>query len=117
MTDDHELEAALRRVMAAAAQSPVEVKAAERIVQRLDSMALPPQYRAISWWPSALMAWDFAPAWPRIAALGCAAALGITVGLSGFGLRIATDLNLVQVAGADDSAAVFDVDSVTGLRP
>jgi hypothetical protein len=111
MTSDHELDAALRRVMAA---GDPDDAAANRIMARLEK--LPPQKRAFAWWPSALMNWDFAPAWPRVAALAGAAVLGISIGLSNIGTRIATDLDLVRVASADD-ANVFDVDSVTGLRP
>ena len=110
MTQDRELEAALRRVLTT---NPEEL-AAQRILSRLES--LPPQKRALAWWPSVLMDWDFAPAWPRLAALACAAVLGISIGFSGFGTRIAADLNLVRVASADD-APLFDTDSVTGLRP
>jgi hypothetical protein len=58
----------------------------------------------------------FAPAWPRIAALACAAVLGVTIGLSSLGSRIAADLDLNRVATADDSAnSVFDPD--VGMRP
>jgi len=113
MTNDHELEAALRRVMRA---SDAQDAAAQRIVRRLES--LPPQKRAFAWWPAALMNWDFAPAWSRVAALAGAAVLGISIGLSNVGMRIAANLDLVRVASADDGGAnVFDVDSVTGLRP
>ena len=88
----------------------------ERVLALLES--LPPQKRAFAWWPSALMNWEFAPAWPRVAALAGAAVLGISIGLSNVGTRIATDLDLVRVASAEDAGAnVFDVDSVTGLRP
>src|SRR5882757_9142037 len=117
MTDDRELEAALGRVMAAAAP-PVEMEAAERIVQRLESIALPPQKRTLTWWPAALTDLNFAPAWPRVAALACAVVLGITVGLSNLGTRLAADLDLVQVAASDEAGShAFDVDSVTGIRP
>ena len=107
---DHELEAALRRVMA----STPEDLAAERVLGTLQS--LPPQKRALAWWPSALMDVSFAPAWPRVAALACAAVLGISIGLSSYGARIAADLNLTRVAAAED-APLFDADAVTGLRP
>ncbi|MBV8840630.1 MAG: hypothetical protein JO000_29180 [Alphaproteobacteria bacterium] len=119
MKDDSALEAALRRVM-----QPREAKeAAERIARRLESRALPPQKRPHAWWPAALtdltFAPSFAPAWPRIAALACAAVLGISIGLSSLGSRIAVDLDLNQVASADDSAnsanSVFDPD--VGMRP
>ena len=90
--------------------------AANRILTRLES--LPPQKRALAWWPSALMDWNFAPAWPRLAALAAAAVLGVSIGLSNFGTRIAADLDLVRVASADDTGTnVFDTDSITGLRP
>lgn len=107
---DHELKSALRRVLVT---EPEEL-AARRLVARLQS--LPPQRRAFAWWPSALMDRDFAPAWPRLAALAAAAVLGISIGLSSVGLRIASDLDLVQLAAADDPGTnVFDIDS--GLRP
>ena len=109
--NDHELDAALRRVMAPAHEGD---NAVQRTMARLEN--LPPQKRTFAWWPSALMNWDFAPAWPRLAALAGAAVLGITIGLSNVGTRIAADLNLVRVASADETN-VFDADSVTGLRP
>lgn len=111
MTDDRELEAALRRVMTPRAADDA---AAGRILARLET--LPPQSRAFAWGPAALMGWDFAPAWPRVAALAAAAALGISIGLSNVGTRIATDLELVRVASADDTSTnAFETDS--GLRP
>jgi hypothetical protein len=107
---DHELEAVLRRVM-----RPVHPEDAQRVADRLASMPLPPQRRAFAW-PAVLTDLDFAPAWPRLAALAGAAVLGIAIGFSGVGTRIATDLEIVRVAAADD-ANVFDVDFATGLRP
>ena len=113
MKADHELEAALRRAMA---PRDADDAVTDRILARLES--LPPQKRAFAWWPSALMNRDFAPAWPRLAALAGAAVLGISIGLSNVGTRIAADLDLVRVASADDASTnVFDIDSVTGLRP
>ena len=113
MTDDPRLEELLRRHYEAgpAGNEPVP----ERVLALLET--LPPQKRAFAWWPSALMDWDFQPAWPRVAALAGAAVLGISIGLSNIGTRIAADLDLVRVASAEDAGNVFDVDSVTGLRP
>jgi len=112
MRDDSALEAALRRVMA-----PQDARqAAERIARRLEASALPAQKRRLAWWPAALADVTFAPAWPRLAALAGAAMLGISIGLSGLGTRIAADLDLVRVAAADDAAnSVFDLD--VGIRP
>jgi hypothetical protein len=114
MTDDRDLEAALGRVMMA--EQP-KADSVARIVRRFES-ALPPQQRSFAWWPAALTDWNFAPAWPRVAALACAAVLGVTVGLSSLGTRLAADLDLVRVASSDDAGSnAFDVDAVTGLRP
>src|SRR5947209_20087135 len=114
MTDDRDLVAALRRVLTAEAPKADSVA---RIVRRFEP-ALPPQKRSFAWWPAALTDWNFAPAWPRVAALACAAVLGITVGLSSFGMQLAADLDLVRVASSDDVGGnAFDVDSVTGIRP
>src|SRR5436190_23310761 len=108
MTNDHELEAALRRIMAA----DPKAEAAARVAARLESAPLPAQKRALAWWPAALTDWNFAPAWPRVATLAGAAALGISIGLSGVGARIAADLDLVRVAAADDIPTnVFDFDA------
>src|SRR5947209_9109683 len=113
MKTDHELEAALHRVMMTSNSGEA---AARRILSRLE--ILPPQKRAFGWWPAALLDWNFAPAWPRLAALAGAAVLGISIGLSNVGTRIAADLDLVRVASADEAGTnMFDTDSVAGLRP
>src|SRR5437764_14746324 len=112
MKTDHGLEAALRGMMTVRNRDEA---AANRVLARLES--LPPQKRSLAWWPAALMDWNFAPAWPRLAALAGAAVLGISVGLSNVGTRIAADLDLVRGAAAEDAANVFDTDSLTGLRP
>lgn len=113
MKDDPRLEELLHRHYEA---GPAGEPVPERFLALLES--LPPQKGAFAWWPAALMNWDLAPAWPRVAALAGAAVLGISIGLSNVGTRIATDLDLVRVASAEDAGAnVFDVDSVTGLRP
>ena len=107
-----DLEAALRRM---AADPHAEDRTAERLVQTLEARPLPPQKRALVWWPAVLTDWNFAPAWPRVATLAAAAVLGITIGLSNVGTRIAADLDLVRVAAAEDANNVFDID--LGLRP
>jgi hypothetical protein len=115
MTNDHELEAALGRLMA---PGTADAEKVGRIVRHFDFIALPPQQHSFAWWPAALTDWNFAPAWPRVAALACAAVLGVTVGLSGIGARLAADLDLVRVASSDDAGSnAFDVDAVTGIRP
>ena len=111
MKTDHELEAALHRVMTS---TDANGAATHRILARLET--LPPQKRAFGWWPAALLNWNFAPAWPRLAALAGAAVLGISIGLSNVGTRIAADLNLGRIASADDTSTnAFETDA--GLRP
>jgi hypothetical protein len=123
MTQDHlpnraaadELDAAIRHALL----RHDDAAAAMRVRARLAAQSLPPQRRGFlaDWWPAALMNATFAPAWPRLAALGCAGMLGLAVGLSGLGTRIASDLDLITVASADDTASnVLDVDSVP-VRP
>ncbi len=107
-----DLETALRRM---AADPHAEDTAAERLLHKLETRPLPPQKRARVWWPAVLTDWNFAPAWPRVAMLAAAAVLGITIGLSSLGARIAADLDLVRVAAAEDVNNVFDLD--LGLRP
>src|SRR5947209_10705007 len=113
MKTDHELEAALRRALTS---TDANDAATQRMIARLET--LPPQKRAFAWWPAALLDWNFAPAWPRLAALAGAAVLGISIGSSNVGTRIAADLDLVRVASADEAGTtMFDIDSVAGLRP
>ena len=111
MNLDHELEDSLTRVMA---PTPAADDAAQRMLARLDATPLPPQKRAmLAWLPAALTDLNFAPAWPRVAALACAAVLGVSIGLSNFGTSIVTGLDLVRVASADETN-LFDTDSLTG---
>ena len=109
------LDAAIRRSL----RRTDDAAAAHRVLQRLAASSLPPQKRGIlaDWWPAALMNANFTPAWPRLAALACAGALGLAVGLSGVGARIASNLDLVTVASADDVMTnVVGADSSV-LRP
>jgi hypothetical protein len=120
MTPDNQqadkLDAAIARVMK---QDAADEAAASRVLARLAARPLPPQRRGFlpTWWPAALTDWNFAPAWPRMAALAAGLVLGVAVGASSFGTRIATNLDLVTVASADadSGAGLFDLDPE--LRP
>ena len=104
----------LRRMMAAEPRATMRLRRAHHAAARV--APLPPQKRAFAWWPAVLMDWNFAPAWPRVAALAGAAVLGISIGLSSLGARIAADLDLVRVAAADDAAATCSM-SIDGVAP
>lgn len=88
----------------------------DRLLAVLARRPLPPQHGGLlaRWWPAALARADFAPAWPRVAALACVGALGIAVGLSNVGARVAYDL---AGSSASEETGPFDADAITGLRP
>lgn len=84
-----------------------------RVMAKLKT--LPPQKHAL-WarFPGILLDWQFAPAWPRMAALASCAALGFAIG--------ATSLDrilpfTVASGNTDLAAAVFEPEPLTGLRP
>lgn len=67
-------------------------------------------------WPSLLLTRDFAPAWPRLAALACIALFGCVVGLAAPTMQRSA-LASVRIADADGSALAFDTEPMTGARP
>ncbi len=68
-------------------------------------------------WPSLLLTRDFAPAWPRLAALGCVALFGCMVGFVTPNLSVRKSSAMVRIAEVDGSSLVFDSDPITGVRP
>ena len=115
-TDPREdaLERALR---AALSPAPADESAAARVLARLD--VLPPQKaRRFAGWPRLLLDWDFAPAWPRLAALACSVALGFAVGLTGLDRQLSrTGTSYAVASGADFTSAISEPEPLTGLRP
>jgi len=97
-----------------------EVSAA-RVVSALAAKPLPRQRH--SWfrnWPSALLNNDFAPAWPRLAALACVALLGCTIGFFGPSTRAFQRTGwIVAIAqNSDDvSGFAFEPEPLTGAKP
>jgi hypothetical protein len=84
-----------------------------RVMAKLHG-TLPPQKR--SWFrslPELLLDWQFAPAWPRMAALAGCAALGLLAGTAGID-RIG---RFVPGAHSDMTQALFEPEPLTGLRP
>src|SRR5262249_60390118 len=76
---DNFLEGALKRHLQ---PPPADDTAVDRVLKRLAG-PLPRQKHSLWQLPSVLLNWDFAPAWPRVAALSCCAALGFVVGIAG----------------------------------
>src|SRR5450755_5131169 len=77
------LETALKRQTQA---PPADDAAVERVLKRL-SGPLPRQKMPLWRLPNVLLDWQFAPAWPRVAALACCAALGFVIGIAGVDRR------------------------------
>ena len=85
-----------------------------RLTARL-SGPLPPQKRPFWRLPTVLLDWQFAPAWPRMAALACCAVLGFAIGLSGIDRQFDTQTTIVS--SNDLSTAVFESEPFPGIQP
>lgn len=95
------------------AREAADDASAARVMAKLDG-TLPPQKHATRWsWPQLLLDWQFAPAWPRMAALATCAALGFIVGSAGVGHLGKHETG----ARSDVSQLVFEPEPLTGLRP
>ena len=109
---DHLLKSALKRDACASADQA----AAERVLARLVG-ALPRQRPALWRLPALFVDWQFAPAWPRMAALACSAALGFIIGIAGLD-RPFDRLNApFTVSNRDIGSIVSEPDTLTGERP
>ncbi|HZP69953.1 MAG TPA: hypothetical protein VFB29_08415 [Pseudolabrys sp.] len=111
---DNLLRNALKREAAA---QPVDEAAIGRLLNRI-SGPLPRQKQPLWRLPAVLLDWQFAPAWPRVAALACCAALGFFVGIAGLDRRI-DDLAAApaSVGGGGIGSITFEPDVFTGARP
>jgi hypothetical protein len=117
MTDnesDRRLEAALKQHMQA---TPPDDAAVERILKRLAG-PLPRQKLSLWRLPGVLLDWQFAPAWPRVAALACCAALGFVIGIAGVDRRFdGGGLPFTVASNSDIGSIVFEPEALTGARP
>src|SRR6266852_9349097 len=104
------LEGALKRQ---AETSRGDEAAADRVLNRL-SGPLPRQDVSRWRWPTVLLDWQFAPAWPRVAALACCAALGFMIGIAGLDRRIDRADAAFTVANRDFGSIVFEPEPLTG---
>jgi anti-sigma factor RsiW len=95
---------------------------AAAVLRALQARPLPPQRRRFLWrqWPTELLNLDFAPAWPRLAALACVAAFGFAIGLTDVSLIPGTtngDEAISIVTDNDLGAVVFSPDPLPEVRP
>jgi len=110
------LEGLILRHLASGLDVPAQDASAKRVMQALTA-PLPRQKQAWHWWPAELATVDFAPAWPRVAALASVAIVGFALGLAGLEPGIAGRVARGTPPDADLSAIVFDPEPATGLRP
>ncbi len=95
----------------------VDEAAVARVLKRL-SPPLPRQKLSLWRLPAVLLDWQFAPAWPRVAALACCAALGFYVGIAGLDRRFdQRDAQFALANRSDLGAIVFEPETLTGARP
>jgi hypothetical protein len=107
------LDAALMRVSKA---PETDDAAVARVLARLSPL---PRQRQPFWrLPGVLLDWQFAPAWPRVAAFAGCLALGFAIGIFGIDRRIDHAGSSISVASNDDlGAIVFEPEALTGARP
>jgi hypothetical protein len=87
------------------------------VLKRL-SGPLPRQKVPLWRWPAVLLDWQFAPAWPRVAALAGCAALGFVIGIAGVDRRFEQrDASFTAANRADLGSIVFEAEPLTGARP
>ncbi len=110
---DEFLETALKRQMQA---PPADEATVDRVLKRLAS-PLPRQKRPLWRLPAVLLNWEFAPAWPRMAALACCAALGFVIGIAGLDRPLDRLNGSFAVASQDIGSIVSEPDTLTGERP
>ncbi|MEI7804079.1 MAG: hypothetical protein WCI56_01990 [Hyphomicrobiales bacterium] len=91
---------------------------AARVYAALNAKPLPRQHRDFVWrWPSVLLDLDFAPAWTRVAALACCAALGFLIGIAGLDGQFDPAGAAPFASRSDVSPIDFEPEPLTGLRP
>ena len=111
---DEFLDGALKRH----ANAPQDIEASvARVMTRL---AGPLPRQKVPFWrlPAVLLNWQFAPAWPRMAALGACAVIGFAIGISGLDRRIdRLDGQSAAASSAGIDSVVFEPEDLTGARP
>lgn len=117
MTNDEfrdSLDAALMRVTKA---PPADEAAVARVLKRL-SPPLPRQKIPLWRLAGVLLDWQLAPAWPRVAALACSAALGFYIGIAGLDRPFdRLDAPFASSGTADIGAFAFEADPpLSGAR-
>ncbi|HXZ47191.1 MAG TPA: hypothetical protein VEH02_10735 [Pseudolabrys sp.] len=116
--NDEQFEKLLASALKRHRQAPQADEAAvERVLKRL-SGPLPRQKQPLWRLPAVLLDWQFAPAWPRMAALACCLAVGFAVGLTGIDRSFDSPGTAPAfVGGGGIGAITFEPDAFIGARP
>lgn len=117
MTDE-QLENLLKTALKRRKEEPAADDAAiERVLERLGG-PLPRQKLPLWRLPGVLLDWQFAPAWPRMAALACCAVFGFFVGIAGLDRQFdSPGAPPAFVGGGGIGTITFEPDAFTGARP
>jgi hypothetical protein len=110
---EHRLDAMLTRYLQAQTS---DASTRARVMTKL-AHPLPRQKQPFWRLPAVLLDWQFAPAWPRMAALGACAVLGFFVGITGLDRPLDRLDGQSVSAGAGIGSVVFEPEPLTGARP
>lgn len=114
LTQARRLDAALSRLID---KQDADDAAVMRVVAKLNARPLPRQKVPLWRLPAVLLDLQFAPAWPRVAALCACAVLGFYIGISGLDRRIDRfDGSFAASSDADFGSLVFEPEPLTGER-
>lgn len=116
MIEDHQLVVLLGRHFATEATDEADTAAAARVLAAL-AHPLPAQRQSWRLWPAALLDWNFAPAWPRLAALAGCAALGFALGVTGPSLHRNRPALVVAQNDSGLAAVLSEPEPLTGAVP
>jgi hypothetical protein len=115
LLDGPDAEARLEAMLAEFARASVDdERSAMRVLAKLTG-PLPRQKQPFWRVPPALLDWQFAPAWPRVAALAGCALIGFTVGITGVDRTLAQPET--QITSRDIGTMVFGPELFAGTRP
>ena len=116
--NDEQFEKLLASTLKRDGQAPEADEAAvERVLKHL-SGPLPRQKQPLWRLPGVLLDWQFAPAWPRMAALACCLAVGFAIGLTGVDRSFEGPGGAPAfVGGGGIGSITFEPDAFTGGRP